>query len=153
MAVHVLDAAHHLCKQSGWTLTQIELQKLLYIAHMIHLGTYHKPLVRGDFEAWEFGPVHRVLYKAVRIYGSRTITRIGRNRSELPDCSERKILDATYEKIGLLSASRLIGITHWRRGAWAKNYIFGALGVIIPEKDIMEEFKCRMELSKGYNGG
>jgi len=44
MAVHVLDAANHLCKRSGWTLTQIELQKLLYIAHMIHLGTYPSPL-------------------------------------------------------------------------------------------------------------
>ena len=141
MAVPVLDAANHLCKKSGWTLTQIELQKLLYLAHMIYLGNRGKPLVQGDFEAWEFGPVHPVLYKAVRIYGSSTITRIGRNRNPLPQGSERATLDAVYDKFGLVSASRLIRITHWRGGAWAKNYIPGATGVVIPKQDILEEFE------------
>lgn len=62
-------------------------------------------------------------------------------------------MDATCEKIGLLSASKLIAITHWKSGAWAKNYISGAFGVVIPEKDIIEEFECRTEVSEGYNGG
>ncbi len=67
MAISVLDAANHLCEKSEWTLTQLELQKLLYLSHMIHLGFYKSPLVYGDFEAWEFGPVHPELYKIVRI--------------------------------------------------------------------------------------
>ena len=151
MAVPVLDAANHLCKESGWTLTQIELQKLLYLAHMVHLGNYGKPLVRGYFEAWEFGPVHPVLYRAVRIYGSSTITRIGFNRHPLQPGTERTTLDAVYSELGLVSASKLIRITHWTGGAWAKNYT-GDRGVVIPEKDILEEFKKRKKVGAARDG-
>ena len=151
MSVPVLDAANHLCKKSGWTLTQIELQKLLYLAHMIHLGNHKEPLVRGNFEAWEFGPVHPVLYKAVRIYGSSTITRIGSNRHSLPLGREKTTLDVIYNELGLVSASRLIRITHWKEGAWAKNYIPGATGVVIPEQDILDEFEKRKEAAATRN--
>ncbi len=151
MAVSVLDAANHLCKKSGWTLTQIELQKLLYLAHMIHLGNRDEPLVRGDFEAWEFGPVHPVLYRELRIYGSSTITGIGHNRRPLPPGSERTTLDIIYDELGLVSASKLIRITHWAGGAWAKNYIPGATGVVIPQQDILEEFEKRKKVATSEN--
>ena len=151
MAVLVLDAANHFCKESGWTLTQIELQKLLYLAHMVHLGNFCKPLVRGDFEAWEFGPVHPMLYKAVRVYGSRTITRIGSNRHPLQPGTEKTTLDAVYSELGLVSASKLIRITHWTGGAWAKNYT-GDRGVVIPEKDILGEFKKRKKVGAARDG-
>lgn len=147
MAIPVLDAAHHLCKGSGWILTQIELQKLLYLSHMVHLGIHRKPLVNGDFEAWEFGPVHPELYRAVRHYGSCTISSLGRQRISLPPESERITLDVTYSEIGLLSASRLIAITHWTEGAWAKNYRPGLLGVVIPEEDILDEYEKRQEFN------
>lgn len=153
MVVSALDAANHLCKKSDWMLTQIELQKLLYLAHMIHFGNHSKPLVWGDFEAWEFGPVHPVLYKVVRIYGSSTITRIGLNRHPLQPGTERATLDVVYSKLGLVSASKLIRITHWRGGAWAKNYIPGATGVVIPEEDILEEFGKRKAIGASRNGG
>lgn len=151
MAVRVLDAAHHLCKKSVWMLTQIELQKLLYLAHMIHLGNYSKPLVRGDFEAREFGPVHPVLYREVRIYGSGAITRIGFNRLPLQPGTEKITLDAVYSELKSVSASKLIRITHWKRGAWAKNYT-GARGVVIPGEDILEEFGRRKEVGAARDG-
>ncbi len=154
MAISVLDAANHLCEKSEWTLTQLELQKLLYLSHMIHLGFYKAPLVYGDFEAWEFGPVHPELYKIVRIYGSRTIIPTAFDCNPLPLCRERETLDLVYDSpIGLSSASKLIGITHWEDGAWAKNYIRGGKGVVIPQDDIIKEFHKRKEFRLSKNEG
>jgi len=38
MTVSASAAAKRMCERSGWTLSNLELQKLLYIAHMFHLG-------------------------------------------------------------------------------------------------------------------
>jgi uncharacterized phage-associated protein len=51
MAVSVASAAKRLCEKTGWTLSNLELQKILYIAHMFHLGETGQPLVPGHFEA------------------------------------------------------------------------------------------------------
>ena len=73
MPIPVLAAAKWLCQHSGWTLTNLRLQKLLYLAHMFHLGMTDKGLVDGHFEAWELGPVHPKVYREVRKFGSSPI--------------------------------------------------------------------------------
>lgn len=138
MAVSVLDAANYMCMKCDWMLNQIELQKLLYIAHMVHLGEFDKPLVRGNFEAWEFGPVHPKLHDVILHFGSKTITRIGDKRLLIPPGSEEQILDAVSTELGFLSAEKLIDIIHWPQSAWKKNCI-GDQKVIIPKEDILEE--------------
>ncbi|RWO77206.1 type II toxin-antitoxin system antitoxin SocA domain-containing protein [Mesorhizobium sp.] len=67
MTLHVLSAAKHLAKQSGWSLSNLELQKILYLAHMFYLGRTGEPLVSGHFEAWDYGPVHPDLYHRVKV--------------------------------------------------------------------------------------
>ena len=54
---------------SNWTLTNLELQRMLYISNMLYLGKYNKPLVKGSFQARIYGPVHVQLYERVRQYG------------------------------------------------------------------------------------
>ena len=149
MVVRVLDAANPLCKISGWTLNQMELYKLQYLAHMFHLGSQNTPLVRADFEVREFGPVHPKLHKAVMHYGSRTITSLGRNRMSLPLKSEKTALDVTYSEIRLLSASKLLALTHWKEGALRKNYRPGLREVVIPQEDISGPSGSRGHLRLG----
>mgnify|MGYP006283548483 CR=1 FL=1 len=77
MTVSVLSAAKRLAARSGWTLSNLELQKILYLAHMVHLGrTDGAPLVHGLFEAWDYGPVHPDLYHRVKIFGSSPVKNI-----------------------------------------------------------------------------
>ena len=38
MTVPSLSAAKRLCEKSDWTLTNLHVQKLLYIAHMFYMG-------------------------------------------------------------------------------------------------------------------
>jgi hypothetical protein len=69
-------AARYACKMSGWSLTNLKLQKILYIARMVFVGrTKDQLLIDEAFKAWDFGPVLPSLYHRVRLsddgHGSR----------------------------------------------------------------------------------
>ncbi len=62
-------------------ISNLALQKLLYLAHghfLIRTGT---PLVQGAFEAWTYGPVHPAVYQAFKSEADRPIKirAVGRN--------------------------------------------------------------------------
>ncbi len=62
MTIDVLQAAKYLAKRSKWEYSNLELHKILYIAHMIYLGDERYPLLEAKFEAWNYGPVIPYLY-------------------------------------------------------------------------------------------
>ncbi|WP_408640053.1 Panacea domain-containing protein [Devosia ureilytica] len=49
------------------------LLKILYFAHGWHLAKFSVPLIAQPFEAWEFGPVVRVVYDQIREYSGSPI--------------------------------------------------------------------------------
>ena len=52
MSVSPESAAYRLCEKAGWSLTQLSVQKGLYLAHMLHLGrTNGAPLLNEEFQA------------------------------------------------------------------------------------------------------
>ncbi len=144
MSIHALSAAKHLGILSDWSKTNLELQKILYIAHMIHLGEHGKPLVKDHFQAWIFGPVHPVLYHKAKIFGAKPVRNIFRSIEDLDkNLSETNTLKRTYNVVSEFSGAKLVAITHCDYGAWAKNYKPDAMGIIIPNADILEEYKER----------
>ena len=62
-------------KVRDYKLKNVSLQKLLYFCHAAYLVRHGKPLVSGYFEAWEYGPVHRTVYDALRQYGRQEVTK------------------------------------------------------------------------------
>lgn len=141
-----LPAAKWLCQKSGWGLSNLELQKLLYIAHMLHLGKGNAPLVAEGFEAWDYGPVQPEVYRFVRVFGAEPIGNIFQFVGDLsPNSTEAAALDETLSKLGKAGASRLVAITHWGRGAWAKFYQPGIRARAIPNEAILQEYKERLE--------
>lgn len=144
MPVTAISAAKRLCSQSNWTLTNLKLQKLLYIAHMIHLGEHGRPLIDASFEAWDYGPVVPELYRRVKVFGSDSIGNVFRLIPDTPEGTERTTLDDTLRNLGSESAGKLVAITHWEDGAWADHYAPGRRGIVIPNVDIANEFRRRM---------
>ena len=142
MTVPVLSAAKRLGETSGWTLTNLHMQKMCYIAHMFHLGNEHAPLVDGHFEAWEYGPVHPVLYNRLKGFGPHPVTKAPfmLHRSMSEDHSGIKYLDSAVTQ---LQRNRLVAIAHWEKGAWAKNYDPQWKNIVISNDDILEEFQER----------
>ena len=142
MSVSVLSAARRLGTKSGWNLTHLHMQKMLYLTHMFHLAEVNEPLVFGSFEAWEFGPVHPKLYQVLKKCRSDVVdASVLRRYSDIDDdTTHAEYIDAAEEQ---LPRKRLVAITHWSEGAWRKNYRSGVRGIEIPNDDIVEEYRRR----------
>lgn len=144
MTVSALSAARTLCEMRDWQLSNLALQKILYIAHMAHLGRSHAPLFAERIEAWDYGPVVPVVYQRVRGFGSDPIKNVFHWVSDIPKgTKEYDVLAETEKATRDLSPRQLVSITHWPDGAWAKVYRPGARGIVIPDEDILDEYRKR----------
>lgn len=147
MAISVLSAAKFVGQSSDWSVSHLYMQKLLYIAHMCHLGQHEgKPLLEGHFEAWDYGPVHPVLYHEAKVFGADPVQNIFRSSPEVDGGAEKETLEVVLDGLKGFSGAKLVAMTHRDGGAWAKHYTPGARGVIIPDEDIIEEFHYFYEL-------
>ncbi|MEH0195195.1 type II toxin-antitoxin system antitoxin SocA domain-containing protein [Caulobacter sp. CCNWLY153] len=137
------SAARRLCERSGWTLTNLELQKMLYLAQMQFLGQTNERLIDDTFEAWDYGPVSPSIYHRVKPFGSGAIKDVFHGARPIDAGDIANYLDGAYDALSRYSAGALVAITHWDKGAWAKNYIPGARGIPIPDEDIIAEYRAR----------
>ena len=140
MTVPVDCAVKRMCERSRWSISNLELQKILYLAHMFHLGLHDTPLIAGHFEAWDYGPVQPDAYHLVKIFGASPIRNIFRSVGEIESCSEKYMLDAAVDQLAEVEPARLVAITHREKGAWAKNYRPGCKNIEIPDEDIKREY-------------
>jgi uncharacterized phage-associated protein len=146
MALSTDSAAHYLCKVRDWTLTPLEVQKLLYLAHMVSLGRSNgeRPLVRESFQAWDYGPVLPSLYHQLKMFGDSPVRDVFLAKSR-DDSPSAKIIGQVAKSYANKSAGDLVAMTHRDGGAWAKSYRPGVKDRIIPDGDILEEYRRRVE--------
>lgn len=112
----------------GVAVTNLALQKLIYFAHGLMLRRHNRPLVDGYFEAWEYGPVHPLLYATFKGAGRSPITqqamaRDFRTGALIPlstpvDAAAVDILDEVLGALGRQPTSSLVRISHARGGPW-----------------------------------
>jgi uncharacterized phage-associated protein len=143
MAVNVNAAAHYICNAGNWTVTNLALQKILYLAHMVHIGRYGVPLVNGRFEAWDYGPVHPELYQKVKAFGAKPIPNVFFALDQVGDGLEKSTLQEASNNLLNKSAAELVSNTHWEQGAWAMHYNPSQRNILIPEQDIAREYGTR----------
>lgn len=141
-----LSAARTLGQISGWSLTNLEMQKILYIAQMYHLGQTGRPLFDDYFSAWAYGPVLPKVYHKLKMFGANKVRDV-LYEPMLADGPEKDRLKEIYEQTKGYSSGKLVSITHWDGGAWAKHYRPGG-GGIIPNDDIRREYLDRLERTK-----
>ena len=63
-----------LAQEINFPLTQVSLLKLIYFAHGWYLAENGRPLIKQDFEAWEHGPVVKVVRDEFKIFLDEPIT-------------------------------------------------------------------------------
>jgi uncharacterized phage-associated protein len=141
-----MTAAQRICSQGQWLVTNLQVQKILYLIHMVHMGrTGGKKLISAPFEAWDYGPVEPNLYHRVKIFGDRPIKNIFLSEPDISGTPEAAIIDEGCQFVLSIKPSELVAMTHTEGGAWAKNYVAGAKGVVIPDKDILDEYNSRLQ--------
>jgi uncharacterized phage-associated protein len=145
MAARVDSAAKYICDKSGWTVSNLQLQKLLYLSQMIHLGRHGgKRLFDGFFQAWDYGPVEPKTYYKAKAYGSSPLPDIFYDALTFSDADpRRKTLDDVCDRFLDFTPGALVDITHWPKGAWAAHYVPKARSIIIPDEAIMAEYHER----------
>jgi len=120
-------------------LTQMQLQKLVYIAHGWTLALTDEALVSEEPRAWDYGPVFPGLREHVKYAGKEPLrSRIHKNdnnpfaffenkdRGEpykaVLTADERLILDTVWDRYGHLSAFDLSNLTHRNGTPWSIVY-------------------------------
>ena len=156
MAHSAIAAANYLLQRSqdvGIELTPMQLLKLVYIAHGWSLAISGHPLIREEIEAWDYGPVIRALYDAVKHYGrdaisaplktanfdSATNTAREIEPTESFTVEERAILDRIVEVYGPLRAYQLSALTHKEGTPWSRSHSERLSTISDPE--IAEHFR------------
>lgn len=145
MAARLDSAARYICDRSGWTVSNLSLQKLMYLAQMIYMGrSGGQRLFDGRFQAWDYGPVEPSLYHKVKGFGSAAVQDVfSEARSFEKSDPRRVVLDDVCSRFLNFSPGDLVEITHADFGAWAKHYIPRARNIGIPDEDILEEYRHR----------
>lgn len=120
--IHARDVADYFLANvdvdSGDSLSNPKLQKLVYYAQGLHLGMRGIPLFGEPIEAWDHGPVVPGLYQDFKHRGNEGIAPPERFSAEAYLPEVREILDAILSVYGQFSAWRLRDLTHeeppWR---------------------------------------
>jgi uncharacterized phage-associated protein len=140
----------------GKGLTQMQLQKLVYIANGWNLAINGTALTHDNPEAWEYGPVYKELRRALRSYGRATVSRPILNCEYIPGSfdddpdaeatanlspEEKAVVDRVYRDYGKFHAFQLSALTHEAGTPWTRVYANG-LGKFdeIPAEMIREHF-------------
>ena len=133
--------AKKICELSDWQITNIELQKIIYVVNMLYLGKNNTPLIKENFEAWMYGPVVPELYDITRIFGANKIEKWIFNDIENLDNQEtNEFIEKYYNQLKDFKPFELVSLTHKKQGAWSKNYQSNKTNIISRE-DIRKEFE------------
>ncbi|AYQ57739.1 hypothetical protein MS2017_2085 [Bathymodiolus thermophilus thioautotrophic gill symbiont] len=140
-AITIANKFIDLAKDKGKYLTNMQLQKMVYIAHGYNLALRGTKLYYEDTRAWNFGPVVPELYEQLRQYGSNEVTKsIGSDNAEELDEDSLEIVKAVYENYKQYSGMQLSNLTHKENTPWSKSWKNNKYGVI-PADDIYESYK------------
>ncbi|MBV4514936.1 Panacea domain-containing protein [Pseudomonas kurunegalensis] len=151
-AIAVAQAFLDLAKKERRSLTHMQLQKLVFFAHGIHLAAYDgEPLIDDDIRAWDFGPVIPSLYERLRKFGRGEVDPVisARDRDRLdPGSSEMQAIRSVWEAYKDYSAWELSSITHRPGSPWSKVWDRSKYGDI-PDRIIRDYYEGRVTHKHG----
>jgi len=137
------------------SLTQMSVLKIIYFAHGWYLATKDRPLCSQPFEAWEHGPVVKVVRDAFKdskkAYINKRATRLILNTGEFVEvvpeftADDRSFVTNIFDAYYVYDAWQLSDITHEHGSPWDllwnAHQPFGRLALRIKDEDIQAHFR------------
>jgi uncharacterized phage-associated protein len=122
-AVDVAIELLRVARKHAKPLTQMQLQKLVYVAHGLSLAKRNLPMIREQVNAWQYGPVIPEIYHRFKAYGANDI-----NFADLPESKEadnfdkesRDILEEVVNAFAHYSGGQLSELSHRQGSPWHK---------------------------------
>ena len=145
----------HLAEAKGEGLTNLQVQKILYFANMLFIGENgpDKPLVEDKFLTWIYGPAIEMLHERIKKYRKNLVkpeafddivSIMDKDTQEPKEEDYRphvEVLKDAYDRWGSFTPYRLVGISHWGKGAWRNSVRDGKKE--ISNISIKDEFNAR----------
>jgi uncharacterized phage-associated protein len=140
----VANAFIGLAKLEGAPLTNMQLQKLVFLAQGYSLALLDREIYYNNTHAWQWGPVVPRLYKALQRYGSGQVTDYIPADDDLDrDSEEYEIVKAVWKAYKRYSGGQLSELTHRPGTPWSKTWASTQFGVIPPE-EIKKHYAARI---------
>ena len=119
-SISVANSFLELASDEGKSLTNMQVQKLVYLAHGYCWALLGKPLFDHHVHAWQWGPVIPKLYKKLQRYGAGTVTeQIEDAEPSIPTGSEEySVIKAVWKGFGHYTGPTLSRITHQDGSPW-----------------------------------
>lgn len=137
---NIFCIAKEICKNGNWAITNLELQKILYIAQMFSYGMRKKPLFDNPIEAWDYGPVVPVVYHEFKFAGNGPIPSFLFPAEDCVNEDNRTFISKISKMVKGLKGWQLVAITHRDRGAWQRTYRPGIKHLVISPNAIQKEY-------------
>ena len=154
MPFPALKVAKTLSEMVDWNITNLQLQKILYITHMFYIGRgLGTKLIREEFEAWDYGPVIPVVYRELKSFGSSNILDIFTTSGLKKTDTEYEFLYEMAKSLKEYTGGELVSITHHPKGAWHKCYKKNVKGIVIPTEEINNEYNTLYQSEEVENQG
>ncbi|NWE46989.1 Panacea domain-containing protein [Pseudomonas gingeri] len=120
-AIAVAQAFLDLAAKERRSLTNMQLQKLVFFSHGIHLAAFGDSLIEEPVKAWDFGPVIPALYEKLRRFGRGDVSRdlAPETRGTLdPSGKEFQAIRAVWKAYGNRDGWSLSEISHQEGSPW-----------------------------------
>jgi uncharacterized phage-associated protein len=124
VANYVLDCA----QRAGIPVSNLALQKIVFFCHAFYMVETGKPLIKHEFEAWEYGPVLQYVYREFKDAGSSPITARARamnplngNMEVVPPILTKEVEERLLPIINFYSRLApwdLVELSHAKGGPW-----------------------------------
>jgi uncharacterized phage-associated protein len=140
VANRLLQLAH----AAGVALTPMQLIKLVYMCHGWMLGLHGRPLIREQVQAWKFGPVIPELYRHLRQYGGRPVTRLlpSTEESEFSPL-EANLIEQVFAQCGTYDGVQLSEMTHQIGSPWHQTWDPEVWNRVIPN-EVIRAYHARL---------
>jgi uncharacterized phage-associated protein len=121
-AITVAQAFLDLAHREEKSLSNMQLQKLVFFAHGIHLGAFDgEALIDETVKAWDFGPVIPELYEKLRVFGrGKVTTDLAPQMRDFfsDDGTEMEAIRTTWDAYKDKAAWQLSNISHVKGSPW-----------------------------------
>jgi uncharacterized phage-associated protein len=121
------------------------LQKLVYISHGWNLAINKRPLIEDRVEAWDGGPVIRLIWNHFRDLGRNAKNGLLGDssgdpyRADLSD-SERAVIQHVWKRYGQYTGRELSDLTHQEGTPWSNAYFGRGRNANISNDDVQQHF-------------
>lgn len=129
-----------LAAEKGQKLTNMQLQKLVFLANGLFLAKTSFPLTFHNVHAWKWGPVFPQLYKRFSAYGASQIVAPAACEEAAVEVGSKEdaMIRLVWEKFGGFSGAKLSAITHQPDSPWEVTWKAEQYGVI--SSDLIRDF-------------